>query len=202
MKQIIGVDIDDVLAANAEGFINFSNQRWGTRLRPEDYTEHWAKLWQVDIEEVERRAGELHDSGVIAAYRHNDAALPVLQALKADYTLLAMTSRRISIEQLTRQWIDTHYKGIFDDVKFAGIFDVPVNAEIHTLTKSDLFSQHKVDYVIDDQLKHCMAAADLGIDALLFGNYTWNQTDQALSGKVARVSDWQAVLEYFNAREA
>ena len=200
MKQIIGIDIDDVLAANAEGFVKFSNERWGMHLRPEDYKEHWAEVWKVDLKEFERRAIELHDSGVIATYRHNDAALPVLQELKQSYILLAMTSRQLVSEQLTRDWMEKHYKGIFDDIKFTGIFDGPLDLSLHLRTKSDLFTEHKVTYVIDDQLKHCLAAAELGIDTLLFSNYTWNQTDEALPEKVVQVSDWQAVLEYFRAQ--
>lgn len=49
MKRLtIAVDIDDVLADNAAGFVTFSNERWGTNLTPDDYGEHWVKVWQVD----------------------------------------------------------------------------------------------------------------------------------------------------------
>jgi hypothetical protein len=50
---------------------------------------------------------------------------------------------------------------------------------------------------IDDQPKHCVAAADIGIKALLFGEYSWNRTDTLPVG-VARVKDWVAVLQYFD----
>jgi uncharacterized HAD superfamily protein len=201
-RETIAIDIDDVLAANAEGFVAFSNERWGMNLKPEDYDEHWAKVWKVDIEEVERRAVELHASGAIAHYRHNDEALPVLTHLKVDYRLLAITSRRRSIERLTRDWIAAHYPGLFEDIKFAGIFDEPVRSEMMLRTKADLFAQNNVSYVIDDQLKHCLAAADLGISTLLFGNYGWNQTMAELPRNVTRVHDWPAVLAYFDARKA
>ena len=61
----IAIDVDDVLAENAAGFVAFSNQRWGTTLQVDDYDEHWAKIWNVDNEEVERRAKEFHNSSLM-----------------------------------------------------------------------------------------------------------------------------------------
>ncbi len=198
-KPIIAIDIDDVLAANAEGFVAFSNERWGTKLLPADYTEHWADVWQVDIGEANQRAMVLHDSGVIGGYRHFDEALPVLTGLCKRYDLIAITSRRISIEKLTREWIDKHYEGIFSDIQFAGIFDGPISLDRLHRTKADLFVSNDVKYVIDDQLKHCLAAAELNINVVLFGEYPWNQIDELPAG-VTRCKDWAAVLEYFDGR--
>ena len=42
---------------------------------------------------------------------------------------------------------------------------------MNKLTKGMLAKEIKADYLIDDQLKHCSAAAELGIPALLFGVY-------------------------------
>lgn len=66
----IAIDIDDVLAENAIGFVAFSNERWGTRLSVDDYSEHWSEMWRVDSEEAERRAHAFHDSGIIKGYAH------------------------------------------------------------------------------------------------------------------------------------
>lgn len=198
-KQVIAVDIDDVLAANAEGFTAYSNEHYGTSLRPEDYHEHWAELWKTDLAETGRRAAELHDSGILASYRHDDRALPVLTALHEDYSLIVITSRRSSVEQLTRQWIINHYDGIFDDVLFAGIFDGPFEEALFKRTKAGLFASNQVSFVIDDQLKHCLAGAELGIETILFGDYPWNRAEQ-LPANVTRCPDWAAVKEYFDAR--
>ena len=118
-KKIVAVDIDDVLAANAEGFVAFSNERWGTNLRPADYSEHWAEVWKVDEAEAHHRSTELHTSGTIGKYEHFPAALPVLKALARNHHLVVVTPRRRIIS--------------------------------------------------DDQLKHCLAAAEVGIQAILFG---------------------------------
>ena len=39
MKKTIAVDIDDVLGAEAEFIIGYSNNRWGTTFNLEDWTE-------------------------------------------------------------------------------------------------------------------------------------------------------------------
>ena len=47
-RQIIAIDIDDVLAESAKVFIEYSNNTWGTSLTVGDYIEDWSKMWQVD----------------------------------------------------------------------------------------------------------------------------------------------------------
>lgn len=200
-KKVIAVDIDDVLAANAEGFTAYSNERYGTTLLPADYHEHWAELWKTDLAETERRSAELHDSGIIASYRHDDQALPVLTGLHQNYSLIIITSRRSSVEQLTRQWLTEHYGELFDDIKFARIFEGPFEPGVVSRTKADLFTSNQVSYAIDDQLKHCLAGAELGIETILFGDYPWNRTAAKLPKNVTRCKDWLAVKEFFDARQ-
>lgn len=196
-RATIAIDIDDVLADNAAGFVAFSNRKWGTSLRPEDYDEHWAKVWQVDHEEVERRAAAFHQSGVFREYERTDAAVPVLKRLSQDYNLIIVTSRRLEVRDDTVGWIHRHYPGVFTDeaIHFAGIWDVIDEHSIHR-TKADVVEQLGADYLIDDQTKHCVAVAEKGRETLLFGDYSWNQM-HPLPDRVARVNDWAAVERYF-----
>jgi len=200
-KPTIAVDIDDVLAANAEAFIDFTNKRWGTNLTVDDYTEHWIEIWQVDHEEEIRRINEVHSAMIFKDYRHFPEAKPVLKALSKNYNLVVLTSRQKVISKDTLDWVERYYKGIFSDVHFAGIWD-GMNKDSHVRikhTKGRVVREIGADYLIDDQVKHCLAAAEAGIEALLFGNYTWNQLKSLPKG-VTRVNDWQAVLEYFDAK--
>jgi len=198
-KEVIAVDIDDVLAANAEGFVAFSNERWKTNLRPEDYHEHWSELWGVDIEETNKRSTELHASGTVTTYMVKDRAFPVLELLGERFKLVVVTSRRRTIDTETRRWLDTHYQGIFDSVVFAGIYDEEITTSSFLKTKVDALRSTSAAYLIDDQLKHCLAAKAAGVEAILFGDYSWNQTNDLPDG-ITRCHDWLAVQEYFNAR--
>jgi len=66
-------------------------------------------------------------------------------------------------------------------------------------TKNDVIKQIGADYLIDDQPKHCIAAAKAGIKTVLFGDYKWNR-DLKLRKNMVRARNWQEVLEYFNGQ--
>jgi uncharacterized HAD superfamily protein len=202
-KPIIAVDIDDVLAANAKGFTDYSNKKWGTNLYPDDYTEHWAQMWKIDKKEAEERAQTIHAnvSEIISGYHHDAEAKSVLTKLKEDFKLVIVTSRRRVIQKDTIEWINKYYPGIFDEIHFAGIWD-DKNKDLDVrmkATKTELLVQISADYLIDDQPKHCFAAADAGIKTVLLGDYRWNR-DITVRPNVVRAKTWQKVLEYFNEK--
>ncbi|MEK7562004.1 MAG: hypothetical protein AAB541_04045 [Patescibacteria group bacterium] len=196
-KPIIAVDIDDVLAANAEGFVKFSNKRWGTNLTIDDYDEHWGKVWQVDQQEWEKRNEDYVNLRVMRTYRHFDEAKPVLKKLNSRYKLVIVTSRRIQQKADTLDWIKRYFKDTFEEIYFSGIWD-KIQHSANDVTKLDMIKQLKVNYLIDDQPKHCFAATEAGITALLFGDYKWNHNIE-LKPRMIRAKNWQEVLEYFDA---
>lgn len=196
--QTIAVDLDDVLSAGAQGFIDFSNRRWGTNLTVNDFTERWAEMWGVDLTEERKRAHTIYKSGAVRKFKQKDSAKPILAELAKDYKLVVLTSRVKRIEKDTREWLDEHFNGIFDEVHFSGFYD-ELTADSHIYTKAEISREIGADYLIDDQLKHCFAAAEAGINALLFGGYPWNK-DVDLPSSVTRVKNWQEVGEYFAKR--
>lgn len=196
-KPIIAVDIDDVIAANAVGFVKFSNNKYGTRLTIDDYQEHWGEIWKTEHEETERRAIDYHESGHIATYDIIDGAFDVLKKLKQRFSLVVLTTRRSSINQLTKEWLEKFYPNIFDNIVFSGFFDAPNKESIHQ-TKGELAKRINANFLIDDQLKHVQSAAAMGIKGLLFGNYSWNKVDE-LPKDVMRVKNWEEVDQYFHS---
>jgi 5'(3')-deoxyribonucleotidase len=202
-RKVIAVDIDDVLSLTAEGFAAFSDERWGGKHKSEDYTEAWAEFWNVSIEEALKRSDEYHDSGVIATFNHHGTSVGVLRRLSKKYDIVVITSRRKTLKDLTDTWLATHYPGIFSEVHYAGIWDHDGEARSieHRLnqTKTELAQQIGADYLIDDQPKHCVSAAAVGIQALLFGRHKSLDMLELPAG-VIRVADWIAVEEYFDAK--
>ena len=189
----IAIDVDDVLAENAAGFVAFSNQRWGTKLSIDDYDEHWATMWRVDNKEVERRAREFHSSAAMRSYGHIGGAFESLKRLSSRHHLVIATSRRLQMRHDTLQWVDEHFPGIFSSsaVYFAGIWD-DVKDDSHLMTKSELIDQIGADVLIDDQLKHCLAVGESGRHALVFGDYSWNRLEELPEG-VIRCLSWSDV---------
>jgi len=197
-KPIIAIDIDDVLAKSAQNFVEYSNNHWGTLLTVDDYDENWTKLWQVDNEEAGRRSQEYLGSGILGTYEHNEDAIEVFEKLKEDFKLIVVTSRSTWLKDETTVWIKNKYPYIFtdEDIYFAGIWDKGVCDEAIISDKGDFIMNLGADYIIDDQLKHCIGAARCGIKALLFGDYGWNRLED-LPSRVDRVRNWSEVLEYF-----
>src|SRR3990167_498070 len=199
-KKTIAIDIDDVLAANAENFVEFSNKKWGTHLRPDDYTEHWAELWDVDFDEVEKRRDIIVSEKVFLKHRWFEDAKKVLKELSKNYKLVIVSSRGPGVQSDTIDWINQSFEGVFSEIHFAKIWDRPIHIlEQLKMTKAEVCREIGADYLVDDQPKHCLAAADAGITALLFGDYKWTRVNN-LPKNVIKVRNWPAVLEYFNAK--
>jgi uncharacterized HAD superfamily protein len=194
-KLVIAVDIDDVIAASAPAFVEYSNNKYGTHLTVNDYQEHWGEMWKVERDEVMKRAVEYHESGHHATYEVIDDALNSLKKLKERFKLVVLTTRRNSINQLTKDWINKFYPDIFDDFVFTGFFDNPEKSGVG-MTKAELAKSIGAQYLIDDQPKHILASADIGIKGLLFGDYAWNRA-VSLPENVTRVKNWEEVLKYF-----
>ncbi len=193
---IIAVDIDEVLAANAPSFIAYTNEQWGMNLTVDDYHEHWSELWKTDHEETMRRAKQYNFSGVLESMRHFEDAKAVLSALAQRYKLVIITARRKELASLTDEWITRHYAGLFSEIHHAQIWDSD-HPDASTLTKADLCREVGAAYLIDDQSKHCNAAQQVGVQSILFGDYTWSRTAETAEG-VVRCANWDTVLDYFN----
>lgn len=199
--KTIAVDVDDVLAAFADEFINFSNDKWSTRLTVDDFDEHWAKAWKVDFEEEKKRITTLFESGIFKTARPHTKADHVLRQLAEGYKLVVLTAREKTLKQDTFDWLNHHFKDVFAEIHFSGQWDdyrTHGKAPLH-LTKAQKARDIGADYLIDDLAKHCIGAAEVGIECLLFGNYPWNQVKKLPEG-VTRVKNWPEVLEYFNAK--
>lgn len=199
MKQLIAVDVDEVLCDGIQDFIDYSNDQFGTKLTIADYDEHWSRMWQIDQTETQRRAHQWHVSGKIGRHANVPDAADILRHLAKDYNLVVTTSRREILRDQTLDWLTEHFDGVFKDVHFAGFYDSNIDDRAFAMTKAGLYREIGADYAIDDQLKHCLAADDQGMSAILFGEYPWNQTDTLRVG-ITRCKNWSAVGAYFDGR--
>jgi len=198
-KPLVVIDLDNVLAQSARAFVDFSNQQFGTGITLEDYNEDWSKMWGVSYEEAERRGAVMREHDIHQMDEPMPGACAALQALRSNYRLVILTSRREVSKPATDTWLERHYPGIFDDVLFSGIWDGNDRSDGHLMTKGDQYKGLGAAYVIDDHLKHCSAAAAHDAIGLLFGEYPWNRHESLPVGVVRR-NDWASVAEYFNGR--
>jgi 5'(3')-deoxyribonucleotidase len=194
-REAVAIDLDDVLASHVESFVAFSNANYGTNLGVEDYNDHWADLWHVEYDEIERRAAEFHIPETVAAFNVKEEARKALQQISASRDLYIVTARSQKLADTTTDWVDKYFKGLFKGVHLLSVWE-PNN----TITKLDICKQIGASCLIDDLPRHCNLAAEGGVDAILFGDYAWNR-NEAISNGVTRCKSWDEVLAYFGIDE-
>jgi uncharacterized HAD superfamily protein len=158
-------------------------------------------MWGISHEEAQERREEILSEKLFVKHPFFGEAKPVLVELAKNYKLVVVSSRGRRVQADTMDWINQNFKGIFEGIHFAKIWDEPdihIEAKIK-MTKTEICKEVDADYLIDDQPKHCLAVADAGITALLFGEYAWTDVPN-LPKNVVRAKNWQEVLEYFDAR--
>ena len=193
--KTIAIDIDNVLAASAESFVVISNKLFGDHITFADFNEDWQKMWGVSHEEAERRGEVLRANKYQKDYLPVEGAVQAITELGKQYKLVLVTSRRKFAEELTRNWLKQHFDYPFEQIVFADFWDdFQKSKDGHLRHKGDLFTQVGANFVIDDQLKHCVAAAEQGVQAILFGDYPWNETDELPEG-IVRYKNWAEVVE-------
>lgn len=190
-KPVIGVDIDDVIAAHIPDFVAYSNSMYGTDISEDTYHEDWPLLWNMSREETMKRARQFHDDRV-PHFTPIDGAYEVLNALRKKYSLVIVTARPQYTIDITHQWVEEYFGNIFTERHFVPIWELNNSA-----TKADICKQIGADYLIDDLPRHCNVAAEVGVKPLLFGEYAW-RNHHPLHDAVTKVADWQAVARYFD----
>jgi uncharacterized HAD superfamily protein len=190
-KQIVAIDIDEVLVPYAEGLVMHHNSKYGTKLRFEDVVHHnFGEFWGVSHEEYLKRAWQyIIDNHAVAV--PIEGAKQAIDKLSESYQLRLITFRSPPLKQATLAWLDKHFKGRFGEPVFLGHGDA---SRALKYTKAQICHEIGAGWLIDDHLKPVLEAAQSGINTILFGDYPWNQAE-FLPNKVTRAKSWDDVLE-------
>ena len=200
-RQIIAVDIDDVLSSQVDIIIEFSNQKYGLNLSHKDFStpgEYWGyyeKVWGVGEEEGAKRFEEFLAGMYPLTQVVSPEAKDAIQRLKKSYDLEIVTSRGVDYQNGTLQWLEDQVPDVFKGVHFVALWG---NGN-EKATKAKICQEIGAGYLIDDSVEHCNLAAEAGVTALLFGEWGWSKA-QHIHKDVVRVVDWREVLEYFDDR--
>ncbi|OGL36812.1 hypothetical protein A3E49_02105 [Candidatus Saccharibacteria bacterium RIFCSPHIGHO2_12_FULL_49_19] len=195
-KKTIAVDIDEVLMPHFQDLIDWYNKQYGTELTALDNHPTDPRPWGTDsFEEAIRRVHRFFDTQTFKNSMPFSEAKQAVLELSRNYKMIVITARDTILERATKDWLDEHFKELFTATHFTARY----NLEGEIQTKASVALANKTDYLIDDALDHCEDAAKVGIKALLFGEYPWNQSDKLPKG-VVRVKNWQEVLDYFEGR--
>jgi 5'(3')-deoxyribonucleotidase len=194
-RQIIAVDIDDVLFPYVLEVVEHYNMSKGGKLSIDDFhTYHFMEVWGGNEDEATEIAHGIHRRDFLHTLPVVGAKAALAELAKR-YELHIVTSRPAIFEQKTKEWVEKYFPGIFMRVDVVGNhYDGSA-----THSKVEVCQELGSSYLIDDQPKYIQECADKGMRGILFGDYGWNRNAQLPLG-VTRGKDWAAVLEYFDGR--
>lgn len=195
-KTTIAVDIDEVLA-NIVGFVHlWANETTGSALKPSDYYTN-DEFWNYYNTIWERHgiADQVNFDMVLALLAEDQSGIAVIEnarqgiaALKARYDIVFITSRPSYQEEATRRWLDEH---IDASIPLYISFHPGVNETARS--KGEICADLGVSYLIDDNIGNCQSAVDYGVEAILFGEYGWNENAPS---HMKRCKTWKDVEGY------
>ncbi|GFR45912.1 hypothetical protein Agub_g7369 [Astrephomene gubernaculifera] len=194
----VAVDVDEVLGRFLFALNQFCKDRYGMEYGVSDYWIYeFAKIWNCSQEHSNHIVHEFFKS------QHFTEGIPVipgaLEALtrlsEAQYELVVVTSRQHVIQDVTLDWLDRHYGGLFQEVYFGNHFAL----EGKSRKKSDICKTIGAKVLIDDNPSYAQECAAAGINVLLYdwdGAYPWSKLPA--SGVVNKelirvVRDWGEV---------
>ncbi len=192
-REVITVDVDEVVFPFLGQFILDYNPRYDADLKPEDFTTYeFENHLGLTLDETVRRlrtfTGMDHDN-----IEPIEGSVEAIGRLATKYDLEIITARHPDFEINTVRWLQQklghEFKGI-NAIGYAPVMDRP-------LTKAEVCLKIGAIAHIDDSLRHSTEVAEVGIEAVLFGDYLWNQAEILPTG-VVRIPDWPAVAEHFN----
>lgn len=200
MKQTIAIDIDDVIAGTNEAMRLWGNRISGVELKPEqynvpsnDYWGYYERIWaehgvedRLDFDVFETEL--IQDQSQVPLLA---SASLVIEELQKRFHIILVTSRNPVLEAGTRVWLKEHLTGDID-LYFAKNGRMNIGR-----SKGELCKELGAFLLIDDNVDHCQSAIDNGVEAIIFGEYGWQNA--VVEGAV-KCRDWPAVLEYFNGR--
>lgn len=187
-REVIAVDMDDVVVETAQAIIDHVNTNYGASMTIERfYTRDPAPWGAPDIDTAVRRVNSYLETEDYFQNTPIKESITALRAIKKIHKLYIVTGRPDFTELATRQWLEEHLPDLFEDVVFTNYF----NPE-KVRTKGDICRELGATVLVDDHIDHCISALEAEVKPLLFGRYPWNDTEELPEG-IIRVDHWPGV---------
>jgi len=179
--ELIGFDIDGVVADTMEAFIRLARVNYGVdTIRPEDITCYMVEeCLDIDPEMVAAIFAELLEEPLSAGLKPMTGAVSVLQELASKAPLSFVTARPHELP--IAQWL----KAMLGEDVFANTRLVAMGEHDG---KPDHIRKLNIRYFVDDRLQTCMMLAQQDITPIVY-KQPWNNLDHGL----ATVSGWEEI---------
>ncbi len=199
-REIIAVDIDDVLVPHGDVLIEHLNKKFRANVNIEGFysLDELMIAYQRSKQEIRQRIHDFLESDEFAAIEPVEESVDALASLKPHYELIIVTARPGITHRMTEEWLREHFPEVFSGVHFANT-DYSWGT-LKGVSKQNICQVIAADYLIDDSLKHIEEVVACGMKGILFGDYHWNQADE-LPENAVRVSGWNEALSVLLPKE-
>lgn len=188
MREVVAVDMDDVVVETAAHIIQHVNTTYGVSMTIDRFYTREPEAWGApDIETAVRRVNSFLETEEYFMSTPIQESITALRSIKKIHDLYIVTGRPDFTELATRKWLKSHMPDLFEDVVFTNYFD-PNKVR----TKGDVCRELGATVLIDDHIDHCISAQDRGIRPILFGRYPWNDVP-AIPDGIERAEHWPMI---------
>lgn len=188
-KPVLAIDIDDVLAPMLYEFVPWLEKRNGVKFKMYNGMSYFVEdQLNYSHEQITEALDTFFNSDHYHALEPVEGALATIQRLKQKYEVVLVTARPNMLEVATERWLEHHFPKEFTNIHFVGS---SIATKGHQ-TKTDVLKSVRAIALVDDSLKNIQDAAAIGLQAVLFGSYEWNHTDELPDG-VIRAKNWAEV---------
>lgn len=193
-KLRVAVDVDEVLGQFVYSLNCFCKEEYSKDYSVSDYWVYeFAKIWNCSQDHSNHVVHEFFKSD------HFNSGIPVmpgafetLSRLSEDCELVVVTSRQHVIQNITLDWIDKHFPGLFQEIYFGNHFALSGTSR----KKSEICRSIGASVLIDDNPSYAFDCASSGIDVLLYDwrlGYPWSKLNGRSHPLITVVQDWQEV---------
>jgi len=193
-KPVIAVDVDEVLCPflfNLVAHYNSIHDGVKSCHFSQFKSFHFADTWGCSNEESDEIVTSFFESKHFLEMEPLPEAREVLVQLKEHYELKIVTSRQHHLEEVTHKFLDTHFEGIFSDVKLGNHYGKTSTKK----SKPEMMKEINAEILIDDSLYYAKDCVRNGLKSILFGDYPWNDAHPTfLEGRgIKRAKQWKDI---------
>lgn len=194
-KEVVAVDVDEVLFPFVQEFCVWHNQEYGTSFLAGDFHSYeFSHVLGLSVPETVNRVHAFLDQ----EDSHDDVS-PIGQSvdgvhkLSERFSIVPVTARHPKFREVTERYLDEYFGGVFRAAILVG----------HTATVDVLRTKAEVCLglgargLIDDSIDHVTSCVEQNLDGVLFGNYAWNRSDD-LHPEITRCETWPKVLAHYD----
>ena len=187
-KNLIGIDLDEVVADFVMTFIDFYKDTYGRRILFEKIKTYnfWEHGLDKNREEAIRLVDEFYNSRYFNKIPLIDGVGQAIDKLSLEKRIYIVTSRPKRFKDKTEAFINNHFFGKEIRVVYSSDFHKENGS-----TKAEICTNLGIRDFIEDNLEYARECAERGVRVFLYDK-PWNM--RKLDRRIIRVKSWKEIL--------